>query len=129
MVAIGEIAMGELVQKDFWILWKENRPVGYLIAKQAGSVLRIVDLLLMKEFHAVDAVVSLVRELPTPYIQIKSNNPSITESLSKLGVKIVPQDWSTFMMKSLTPESAKIDPKTLFDIGSDQFLFSWMDTT
>ncbi len=129
MVAIGEIAMGELAEKDIWILWKEKQPVGYLIAKQSDSVLRIVDLLLIKGINAINAVASLTRELPTPYIQIKSNHPSITENLAKLGTKIVPQDWSTFMMKPLTPEVAKISPKTLFGFGTDRFLFSWMDTT
>ncbi len=129
MVAIGEIAMGELAGKDFWIIWEEKNPVGYLIAKQSGSVLRIVDFLLMKGINAIDAVTSLVRELPTPYIQIKSSHPAITENLSKLGVKIIPQDWSTFMMKPLTTDVTKIDPKNLFGIGTDRFLFSWMDTT
>lgn len=129
MVAIGEIAMGKIEKRNVWLLWEDNRPVGYFIAKVSGSVLQIADILLTKGVTAVNAIASLASKLPRPYIQIKSNHPSITESLSKTGAYIVPQDWNTFMMKPLTPEVKNIDPKNLFGIGTDQFLFSWMDST
>ncbi|MFX0185593.1 MAG: GNAT family N-acetyltransferase [Candidatus Hodarchaeota archaeon] len=129
MVKIGEIAMGKIEEKNIWFLWEENKLVGYLIASKIGSVLKIMDLLLTKGVNAATAITSLVRKLPISYIQVKSNYNSITESLSEVGARIVPQDWSTFMIKPLTREAMNIDPKTLFGIGTDRFLFSWMDTT
>ncbi len=92
-------------------------------------MLNILDLLLAKGVNAVNAIASLARKLPAPYIQVKSNHPSITQSLSKIGARVVPQDWSTFMMKPLTSEAMNIDQKSLFGIGTDRFLFSWLDST
>jgi GNAT superfamily N-acetyltransferase len=129
MVKIGEIAMGKIEEKNIWFLWEENKLVGYLIASKIGSVLKVVDFLLIKGVNAATAIASLVRKLPASYIQVKSNYTSITESLSEVSARIVSQDWSTFMMKPLTRDAMNIGPKTLFGIGTDRFLFSWMDTT
>lgn len=129
MVIIGEIAMGKIDEKDVWFLWENSELVGYIIVKISRSVLNIMDLLLVKGVNAVNAIASLARKLPAPYIQVKSNHPSITKSLSKIGARVVPQDWSTFMMKPLTSEAMNIDQKNLFGIGTYQFLFSWLDST
>ena len=129
MVKIGEIAMGKIQENNVWFLWEENKPVGYIIAAKIGSVLKIMDLLLTKGVNAAIAIASLVKELPASYIQVKSTYPPITKSLAEVGARIVPQDWSTFMMKPLTHEVMDLDIKMLFGIGTDRFLFSWMDTT
>ncbi len=129
MVTIGEIAMGKIDEKCVWFLWENSELVGYIIVKISRSVLNIMDLLLVKGVNAVNAIASLARKLPAPYIQVKSNHPSITQSLSKIGARVVPRDWSTFMMKPLTSEAMNIDQKNLFGIGTDRFLFSWLDST
>ena len=129
MVTIGEIAMGKIDENGVWFLWENSELVGYIIVKISRSVINIMDLLLVKGVNAVNAIASLARKLPAPYIQVKSNHPSITQSLSKIGARVVPQDWSTFMMKPLTSEAMNIDQKNLFGIGTDQFLFSWLDST
>ena len=129
MVTIGEIAMGKIDEKSVWFLWENSELVGYIIVKISRSILNIMDLLLVKGVNAVNAIASLARKLPAPYIQVKSNHPSITKSLSKIGARVVPQDWSTFMMKPLTSEAMNIDQKSLFGIGTDRFLFSWLDST
>ncbi|MFX0092993.1 MAG: GNAT family N-acetyltransferase [Candidatus Hodarchaeota archaeon] len=129
MVAIREIAMGKIGEKNVWLLWEDNELVGYLIVKDSESVLKIVDMLLTKDVDPISAIASLTRKYSTPYLQIQSNQPSITESLSKTGARVVPQDWSTFMIKPLTAEVMNIDIKDFFGVGTDRFLFSWMDST
>ncbi|MFX0052569.1 MAG: GNAT family N-acetyltransferase [Candidatus Hodarchaeota archaeon] len=129
MVKIGEIAMGSIEENNVWFLWEENKLVGYLIASKTRSVLKVMDLLLTKGVNVVAAIASLIKKLPVSYIQVKSTYPLITESLGEVGGRVVPQDWSTFMMKPLTREAMDLDPKKLFGIGTDRFLFSWMDTT
>jgi hypothetical protein len=106
--------------------------MGYFIAKYSGSILNIQDIMLKKRINPITAIASLARKLPAPYIQIKSNYNYITESLSSLskeGILCVSQDWSTFMVKPLTKDVIKVDLKCHFGIGSDRFLFSWLDCT
>jgi len=129
MVAIGEIALGSIEEKEIWLIWKDNQQVGYLIVKQSRNVLKVVDILLTQGVSIANVISSLVRKVPKPYIQVKSNHRSVTDSLLKLGAQVILQDWSTFMMKPLTPEAMKIDPKSLFGFNTDRFLFSWMDST
>lgn len=129
MVKIGEIAMGRIEEENVWLLWEENELVGYFVAKYSGLILNIQDILLKKSVNPLTAITALVRKLPAPYIQVKSNYNSITESLSKREILFVPQDWSSFMMKPLTKEVMKLDLKNLFGVGTDRFLFSWLDCT
>ncbi|MFX0124476.1 MAG: GNAT family N-acetyltransferase [Candidatus Hodarchaeota archaeon] len=132
MVKIGEIAMGRIEEKNVWLLWEENELMGYFIAKYSGLILNIQDILLRENVNPLNAITSLARKLPAPYIQIKSNYKAITKSLlslSKDKILIVPQDWSTFMIKPLTEEAMNLDLKRHFGIGADQFLFSWLDST
>lgn len=132
MVEIGEIAMGKIEEENVWFLWEENELMGYFLAKYSGSILNIQDILLKKRVNPLTAIASLARKLPAPYIQIKSNYNYITESLlslSKDGIRVVPQDWSTFMVKPLTEDVMKLDLKSHFGFGTDKFLFSWLDCT
>ncbi len=132
MVKIGEIAMGRIEEKNVWLVWEKNRLVGYFIAQYSGSILKIQDVLLKKYVNPLNAIASLARKLPAPYIQIKSNSNSITKSLSdfsKNRILVVPQDWSTFMIKPLTKDVMNLDIKSFFGIGTDRFLFSWLDST
>ncbi|MHA2224543.1 MAG: GNAT family N-acetyltransferase [Candidatus Hodarchaeales archaeon] len=129
MVTIGEISMGKVEEKNVWLLWEDDQLVGYFIAYLSSSVLNIVDVLLTKEVNAVNAIASLALKLPTPYIQVKSHHPYLTEELKRIGARVIPQDWSTFMMKPLTPDTMKLNPKQLFGFGTDRFLFSRIDIT
>ncbi|MFX0085563.1 MAG: GNAT family N-acetyltransferase [Candidatus Hodarchaeota archaeon] len=132
MVKIGEIAMGRIEEKNIWFVWEKDKLVGYFIAEYSGSILNIQDILLKKNVNPLNAIKSLARKLPAPYIQIKSNYNSITKSLSDLlkdRILVVPQDWSTFMVKPLKKDVMKKDLKSLFGIGTDRFLFSWLDST
>jgi len=129
MVAIGELAIGKLREENVWLIWKKNQLIGYLIAKLSGSVLYVIDITLLDRENALSAISALCKNFLTPYIHVKSNNPSITKSLSNIGGLYVPKDWSTFMLKPLTPDVVDIEPEYLFGIGSDLFLFSGLDST
>ncbi len=129
MVAIGEIAFGKIEQNDIWFVWNENQFVGYLIAKLSGSILQIIDILLIDGINVTDVIFSLITKFPTQYIQVRSTRPSITENLMKNCKYFVPQDWGTFMIKPLTSKVNQVDLKDLFGIGTDKFLFSWLDST
>ncbi|MFX0015402.1 MAG: GNAT family N-acetyltransferase [Promethearchaeota archaeon] len=129
MVTIGEIAMGKIEENNVWFLWKDDKLVGYFIAKYSESILNILDTLLLEEINPVAAISALTEELSASYIQVKSNNNSLTTSLSKVGGKIIPQDWNTFMIKPLMQEVMNIDLKSFFGISTKRFLFSWMDCT
>ena len=47
MVAIGEISIGKIENNDVWFLWQDNQLVGYFIAKYSGSILQVIDILLI----------------------------------------------------------------------------------
>ncbi len=129
MVAIGDLAIGKLDEENIWLIWKEDRLIGYLIAKLAGSVLQVIDITLLDKMDAIYAISALSKRFLTPYIQVKSNHPIITQSLSKISGLIIPHDWSTFMLKPLTPDVINVNPKHLFGIGSENFLYSGLDST
>ncbi|MFX1252114.1 MAG: GNAT family N-acetyltransferase [Promethearchaeota archaeon] len=123
------VAISEIEEKDIWLLWKDNELKGYFIVKYSNFVLKITDILLTEAVNPIKAISSLVRKFLSPYIQITSNQSSITESLSITDALIVPQNWNTFMMKPLTSEVMNTNVNIFFGIGTDQFLISWMDTT
>ncbi|UCG04575.1 MAG: GNAT family N-acetyltransferase [Candidatus Heimdallarchaeota archaeon] len=129
MCRIGEIAMGPISEHSVWFINNEGRLVGYAIVSVAGSILKIHDILLASEVSVVDALPALIQNLPCSYVHIKSTHSSVTRSLIRLGGRVVPQDWSTFMIKSLTKDVMKLDLKSHFGIGTDKFLFSWLDST
>jgi GNAT superfamily N-acetyltransferase len=130
MVEIGEIAMGQIEENNVWFLWKDDKLVGYFIAKYSESILNILDLLLIKDINPVAAIASLAKRLNASYIQVKSNHDSLTARLFEVvGARVIPQDWSTFMTKPLVQEIESIDTKKFFGVGTKQFLFSWMDCT
>ncbi|MHA1940464.1 MAG: GNAT family N-acetyltransferase [Candidatus Hodarchaeales archaeon] len=129
MVAIGEISVGPIEKNDIWFLWKDNRLVGYFIAKFSGSILQVIDMLLATEINVAEAISSLVTKLPANFVQIRSTRDTVTKSLMKNCDYVIPQDWGTFMIKPLTPKVEKADLKDLFGINTDRFLFSWLDST
>lgn len=129
MVTIGEIAIGNIEKNDIWFLWKYNQLVGYFIAKFSGSILQVIDMLLISEISVTDAISSLVTKLRTPYVQIRSTRSTITKILKKNCDYVIPQDWGTFMIKPLTPEVKKTNLIDLFGINTNRFLFSWLDST
>ncbi len=86
-------------------------------------------MLLISEINVIDAISSLVTKLSARYVQIRSTGYSITDKLRKNCDYVVPQDWGTFMIKPLTSEVKKTDLTNLFGINTDQFMFSWLDST
>ena len=129
MVAIGELAIGKLNEENIWLIWKRDQLIGYLIAKLSGSVLQIIDLTLLEKNDAIFVISTLSKHFLTPYIQVKSNHPSITRSLSKITGIYEPQDWSCWMLKPLIPNVVDTIPEELFGITSERFLYSGLDST
>lgn len=129
MVAIGELAIGKLNEENIWLIWKRGKLIGYLIAKLSGSVLQIIDLTLLEKTDAIYVISALSKHFLTPYIQVKSNHPSITRSLLNITGIYEPQDWSCWMLKPLIPDVVATIPEELFGIASERFLFSGLDST
>jgi len=114
---------------DVWILWENNRPVGYAISQRNKSILNISSLLLPGDIDVTEAVAAVVNEIKTPYVKVKISRPVEIQSLRKAGFHVAQPTWGGFMLKPLVPDVAVEDARRLFDIGTDRFLISWLDVT
>jgi hypothetical protein len=92
-------------------------------------VLTVSDLLLTEGVDAADAVAALARELTITYLKVRVNRPSEAASLRQAGYPSPRPDWSTFMIKPLTPDVTADDARRLFGIGTEQCLISSIDVT
>ena len=115
--------------EDVWILWENNRPVGYALAHVNKSMLNISSLLLTIDTDVTEAVAAVVNELKTTYVKVKITRPIEIDSLRLAGYRVAHPTWGAFMLKSLAPEITIKDARHLFGIGSDKFLISWMDVS
>jgi len=114
---------------DVWILWKNNRPVGYALAHKNKSILNISSLLLSRDLDVTEAVAAVVNEIKTPYIKVKITRPTEVASLQNAGYQVAHPTWGAFMLKPLTSDVTFDDAQSLFGIGTDRFLISWLDVS
>jgi len=114
---------------DVWVLWENNRPVGYAISQRNKSILNISSLLLSGDVDVTEAVAAVVNEIKTPYVKVKISRPVEIASLRHAGFKVAQPTWGGFMLKPITPDVTIDDAQRLFGIGTDGFLISWLDVT
>jgi len=114
---------------DVWILWKNNRPVGYALAHKNKSILNISSLLLSRDLDVTEAVAAVVNEIKTPYIKVKITRPTEVASLQNAGYQVAHPTWGAFMLKPLTSDVTFDDAQSLFGIGTARFLISWLDVS
>jgi len=114
---------------DVWVLWENNRPVGYAISQRNKSILNISSLLLPRDVDVTEAVAAVVNEIKAPYVKVKISRPIEIASLRHAGFKVAQPTWGGFMLKPIAPDVTIDDARRLFRIGTDGFLISWLDVT
>ena len=114
---------------DIWMLWNNDRVVGYALVDADKTVLKITDLLLKSGVDAAEAVAAVASVLKTAYVWVKLSRPEEIASLRRAGYQVAHPDWGAFMLKPLAPEVTAEDARRLLGIGTDQFLISWLDMT
>ena len=112
---------------DVWILWKNNRPVGYALAHKNKSLLNISSIFLSRDIDVIEAVAAVVNEIKAPYVKVKISRPVEIVSLRNAGFQVAQPTWGAFMLKPLVPEVTAEDARNLYEIGTDRFLISWLD--
>lgn len=115
--------------EEMWILWENNQPAGYALARLDRSMLKITNLLLRPGLDAAEAVAAVVAQLKSTYVQVKLSRPGEILSLRRGGYHVARPTWGAFMLAALTPDVTVEDARQLFGIGTDRFLISWLDTT
>ena len=81
------------------------------------------------DIDAAEAVAAVAAKLMTSYVQVKISRPTEVTSLKHSGYQLAKPNWDAFMIKPLVSDVTLDDARRLFDIGSDRFLISWLDTT
>lgn len=115
--------------EEIWILWENEQPVGYALARIEKAMLKVSNVLLRLSIDAAEAVAAVAARLKTAYVQVRLSRPSEIASLQRAGYKMSHPSWNAFMVKALSPEVTVDDARRLFGIGSDRFLISWLDMT
>ena len=115
--------------EDIWILWENEKPVGYIFAHKDDLMLKLDVQLLRPYIHVVEAIAAVVSRGKTSYVQVTVSRPSDVASLQRAGYRVAHPTWSAFMVKPLVPNVTIEDARRLFGIGTDRFLISWLDTT
>ena len=111
------------------ILWLAEQPVGYAITHIKKDHLIINNLLLQPGIDAAEAVAAIIAEEKITYIQVTVERPDDISNLKKAGYQIAQPNWDAFMIKPLFPDVTANNARSLFGIGTDRFLISWLDTT
>ena len=123
------IEIGEVNANEVWLLLDGGKLIGYALARVVETVLRVSDLLLCEGIDAAEAIAAITHESSADYVRASVNRPSDIASLRRAGFQLALPDWSTFMIKPLTPDVTIEEARRLLGIGTNQFLMSWMDTT
>jgi len=114
---------------DIWILFENNRIVGYVFARIEKTHLSISNILIRRNTVVVEAIAAITAELKSAYVQVKLSRPIEITSLRNAGYHVAHPNWESFMIKPLVPELSFQDAQELFGFGTDQFLISWLDVT
>jgi len=114
---------------DIWIFWENRCPIGYAIAQKNKSILNISSLMLTLGTDVTEAIAAIVNEVKTAYVKVKITRPVEIAKLRRAGYQVAHPTWGAFMLKTIVPEVTVADARSLFGIGSDHFLMSWLDIT
>ena len=112
---------------DIWVLWQNNSPVGYAHTHSNKTMLNINGLLLDEGIDVTEAVAAVVAELKTLYVKVKINRPVDILNLQYNGFKVTHPTQCAYMIKPLVPGASIEEARSLFGIGTDRFLISWLD--
>jgi GNAT superfamily N-acetyltransferase len=115
--------------EDIWVLWQNNKPVGYALAQVDRAVLEISDLLLKSGVDPAEAVAAVAAGRKTLFVKVRVSRPGDIASLRRAGYQVAHPDWGAFMIKPLVPQVMIEDARRLLGIGTDRFLISWLDVT
>jgi GNAT superfamily N-acetyltransferase len=115
--------------EEIWMLWENNRVVGYALAHADQLVLKISDLLLCSSVDAAEAIAALASQMKTTYVKVKISRPGEITNLRQAGYHVAHPDWGAFMLKPLAPDVTVEDARRMLGIGTDRFLISWLDMT
>ena len=114
---------------DVWILYENNRPIGYALAHLNKSMLEISCLLVPDGIDTTEAVAAVAAQFQASYVKVKITRPAEVASLKRAGFQVAQPTWGAFMIKPLTLNVTVEDALQLFGIGTDRFLVSWLDMT
>ncbi len=73
---------------DIWMLWNNDRVVGYALVDVDKTVLKITDLLLKSGVDAAEAVAAVASVLKTAYVWVKLSRPEEIASLRRAGYQV-----------------------------------------
>jgi len=121
--------IGEINVEDFWLLWRDDELAGYATTRVLETALLIDYLLIKVGSDTATAVSALAKELPTSFIQVRVDRPSVHDSLRQAGFPEGLPGWGTFMLKPLIPEITVSQGRRLLGIGTERFLTSMLDTS
>jgi GNAT superfamily N-acetyltransferase len=114
---------------DLWVLQENSHTVGYAIARTEKNMLNISSVLLREGVQMAEAVAAVVNGLKAKYVRVQISRPVEITSLQQAGFQVAHPSWDAFMLKPLAPEISHEHARSLFGIGTDRFLISWLDTT
>jgi GNAT superfamily N-acetyltransferase len=114
---------------EIWILEDSHHVIGYALAHLKNDMLSITDILLRLGVDISEAVSAVAAEVKSAYVRVEVSRPIELASLKRAGFFIAHPDWSSFMVKPLLPRLSAQDAVHHFGIGTDKFLFSWLDVT
>lgn len=114
---------------DIWTIWKDRTPVGFVFTSREGLLLKISLQILRMDIDALEAVAAVTSNLKASYVRVTMSRPSDFTSFRRAGWQTTHATRDAFMVKPLLAELTISDARRLFDIGTDRFLISWLDTT
>lgn len=114
--------------EEIWIVWENDEPVGYVFAHRDDMMLNISIQILRIDIDAVEVVAAVASELKASYVQVTMSRPADIASFQRAGWQAAHPTWGSFMVKPLLPNVTVDDARRLFNIGTDRFLISWLDT-
>jgi len=120
---------GYLPAQSLWLLSDRDGPVGYAVANNTRSVLKINNLLLFEWVDPVLAVTALAHQCEAAYTRVRVDYLRDTVRYVRAGFRLAERDWGVFMVKPLTPQVTIDDFRSLYGVDTDRFLISYIDVT
>jgi GNAT superfamily N-acetyltransferase len=112
---------------EIWIIWRNERPVGFAVVRKNTALLNIHDLMLQNGLDIIEAVAALAAEVKSEFVQIMISRPTDIVDLRRAGWRVTHPSWNSFMVKPLMGGVSVDIARQLFGIGTDRFLISWLD--
>lgn len=115
--------------EDIWVVWENQEPVGYVLARKENLMLKIDIQALQMNINAAEAIAAVASRLKTSYVQVTLSRPSDIANFQHAGWQAAHPNWNAFMVKPLVPQVTADEARRLFGIGTDRFLISRLDVT